>query len=139
VPLIVGLGTACCILSQPEHFADRALMAQLRDKFISNIISIGGNIHLNGPDLRLRHPGNANLCFSGYSSQDILQAMQPFVAASSGSACTSGITELSYVLRAIGLTEEDAASSIRFSLGRFTTEEDIDCAVVVIKDVLSRL
>lgn len=139
VPLCVGFGAACMIYNRNEHLVERGLLAQKRDKFITNVLSTINKVYINGPTLDKRHPGNANLRFEGHSAQDILLAMQPLLAASSGSACTSGITEPSYVLRAIGLSDEEAKSSIRFSLGRFTTEEDIDFAVNILKDALLRL
>lgn len=96
-------------------------------------------IGLNGPEGTWRHPGNASVRFSGFSAHDILGALQPRIAASTGSACTSGIPEPSHVLRAIGLPEEEAESSIRFSIGQGTTDADVDEAVDVIADCLSRL
>jgi cysteine desulfurase len=94
---------------------------------------------LNGPETKHRHAGNANLRFSEFSAQDILSALQPHVAASTGAACTSGIPEPSHVLRAIGLNADEADASIRLSVGRYTSEEDIDYAVQHISDVLQRL
>src|SRR5690606_19953659 len=78
------------------------------------------NLELNGPLIELRHPGNANILFPEVAAADLLLALQPNLAASMGSACTSGIPEPSHVLRALGLTDEEADASIRFSLGRFT-------------------
>ncbi len=94
-------------------------------------------VALNGPPSgEMRHPGNANIRFEGFSAQDILGALQPHIAASSGAACTSGIPEPSHVLRAIGLTNNEADASIRFSLGRDTSEEDIDEAAALIGNAL---
>ncbi|HCE24605.1 MAG TPA: aminotransferase, partial [Hyphomonas sp.] len=86
-----------------------------------------------------RHPGNANIRFDGFSAHDILGALQPRIAASTGSACTSGFPEPSHVLTAIGLSNSDSEASIRFSLGRHTTVEDVDIAVDLIGSVLARL
>ena len=92
----------------------------------------------NGPVGGRRHPGNANLRFDGLAAQDILGALQPRVAASTGAACTSGVAEPSHVLRAVGLSAEQADSSIRFSFGRFTTAEEIrDIAHIVIETLES--
>ena len=89
---------------------------------------------VNGPTGHLRHPGNANLRFGGLVAQDILGALQPRVAASTGAACTSGIPEPSHVLRALGRSSEQAAAAIRFSFGRFTTNQDVtEAATLVIK------
>jgi cysteine desulfurase len=74
--------------------------------------------------------------FPGIEASLLLQRLQPDVAASSGSACTSGQPEPSHVLRAIGLTSEEADSCVRFSIGRFTSEADIDAAVSLVRDAL---
>ena len=93
----------------------------------------------------IKHPfrtadGNANIRFTGFSAEDILNvALQPHLAASTGSACTSGIPEPSHVLRAIGLSGEEAESSIRFSLGFGTTDADLEEAVRLITEALTRL
>ena len=93
---------------------------------------------INGPVGDWRHPGNANLRFDGLSAQDILAELQPSVAASTGAACTSGIPEPSHVLRALGLSAEQADFSIRFSFGRFTTAEEVrDVARIVIETLES--
>ena len=80
----------------------------------------------------LRHPGNANLRFDGLAAQDILGVLQPRVAASTGAACASGIPEPSHVLRALGLSSEQAEASIRFSFGRFTTDQDVTEAATLV-------
>ena len=82
---------------------------------------------VNG-DQASRHPGNLNLLFPSIDASLLLQNLHPTVAASTGSACTSGQPEPSHVLRAIGLSAKDANASIRFSIGRFTTESDVDDA-----------
>ena len=82
---------------------------------------------------------NANIRFADFSAYDILSALQPHLAASTGSACTSGIPEPSHVLRAIGLSSEEAESSIRFSLGFGTTDADLEEAVRLITEALARL
>ena len=133
------MGVAAARLETVDACTRRELMRQRRDRFINNLLSLGGPIVLNGPCGRDRHPGNANLRFGGFSAHDILGALQPHIAASTGSACTSGIPEPSHVLRAIGLTRREADSSIRFSLGLDTTDEDIDHASALIAEVLSIL
>ena len=92
----------------------------------------------------IKHPfrtadGNANIQFAEFSAEDILSTLQPHFAASTGSACTSGIPEPSHVLRAIGLSGEEAESSIRFSLGFDTTNADLEEAVRLITEALTRL
>ena len=82
---------------------------------------------------------NANIRFAEFAADDILSALQPHLAASTGSACTSGIPEPSHVLGAIGLSGEEAESSIRFSLGFDTTDADLEEAVRLIAEALTRL
>lgn len=139
VPLCVALGKACDLLMDPNHVDERISVAAMRDVLVENLTHLGWPIYLNGPQPSKRHPGNANLRFEGFSAQDILAALQPRLCASSGSACTSGIPEPSYVLQAIGLSYDEAISSIRFSLGRFTKVQDINESVILIEEVLSRL
>ena len=93
-------------------------------------------IAVNGPLGTRRHAGNANLQFSGFAAADLLSALQPRLAASTGAACTSGITEPSHVLSAVGLTLEEAESSIRFSFGRFTTDDEAATAAAAVANVL---
>lgn len=97
------------------------------------------DVSLNGPANAHRHPGNANIRFNGFNAHDVLNSLQPRLAASTGSACTSGIPELSHVLKAIGLSDDEAASSIRFSLGQDTTDRCIDEAVTLIHEGLTGL
>lgn len=136
--LCAGFGAAIEILRR-DAVGEREVLARKRDRLVQGIMEIGFPVRLNGPPLNQRHPGNANLLFPSFSNHDIIAALQPRVAASTGSACTSGTTEPSYVLRAIGLTDEDASSSIRFSIGRFTTDEEIESAIDAIAETLIRL
>lgn len=96
-------------------------------------------VHLNGAQPSNRHPGNANVRFDGFSAHDILGSLQPRLAASTGSACTTGTPEPSHVLKAIGLSGDETEASIRFSLGRLTTDQDVDDAVGLIDKALSGL
>ena len=137
--LCVGMGTAAELLSGDEAMQKRALLRQRRDRFLEKLSDLPWSIRLNGPSEESRHPGNANICFEGFFAQDILQVLQPHLAASTGAACTSGIPELSHVLKAIGLSPEDAEASIRFSLGFDTTDTDIDDAVNLIDNALGKL
>jgi cysteine desulfurase len=137
VPLCVGFGKAAELMSGVNASDERIRIATIRDRFVESLTKSGGQIQSNGPDSSIRHPGNSSLQFQGFSAQDILLTLQPKVAASSGSACTSGTTEPSYVLRSIGLTDVEARSSIRFSFGRFTTNEDVDEAVSLINKALN--
>ena len=139
VPLCVGMGAAAALLCSVEAHQEREALKKRRDHFIRNLMNLPWPISLNGPDGLHRHPGNANICFSGFVAHDILNVLQPILAASTGSACTSGIPEPSHVLNAIGLNIDAAESSIRFSLGRKTTDQDIEEATQLISEALSRL
>ena len=137
--LCVGIGAAAEFLSGNEARQKRAILRQRRNRFLEKLAGLPWSIRLNGPTGESRHPGNANICFEGFFAQDILQVLQPHLAASTGSACTSGIPEPSHVLKAIGLSPEDAEASIRFSLGFDTTDTDIDDAVNLIDNALGKL
>lgn len=127
-------------IGDKQSHAERAALARRRDMFIEGLANLSWPIRLNGPAAGpQRHPGNANLQFGGFSAHDILGALQPRLAASTGSACTTGIPEPSHVLRAIGLSEQQAESSIRFSLGRSTTDDDVTEAIEVLGNVLADL
>ena len=103
-------------------------LAQLRDQLERGLSASGLGITVNGQGAQ-RHPGCTNICFIGSQAEDILTAVQPSLAASTGSACTSGTIEPSHVLRAMGLSDQDATASVRFSIGRYTSPSDIDGAV----------
>ena len=138
-PLCVGMGIAAELLTGESAQDEREVLHKLSDRLIAGLENLEYPIHLNGSPLSNRHPGNANVRFEGFAAQDILGALQPKIAASTGSACTTGMPEPSYILTAIGLTAAEAESSIRFSPGRYTTEEDIDEAVTLIQQALDNL
>ncbi|WP_281502635.1 cysteine desulfurase family protein [Aliiroseovarius sp. F47248L] len=125
LPLCVGLGSAAEFHSSEAGSALRARVAGLRDLFVDKLQSNRDHIGLNGDKLCSRHPGNANLRFEGRDAGEMLQRLQPIVSASTGSACSSGISEPSYVLRAIGLTSDEAQASIRFSFGHTNTSDEV--------------
>ncbi|HEX4514510.1 MAG TPA: IscS subfamily cysteine desulfurase [Polyangiaceae bacterium] len=125
VPGIVGLGEACEILSA-DGVAESNRIGELRDRLYDRLAANVSNLWLNG-DREHRLPGNLNVSFAGVRSDALIGALKE-VAVSSGSACTSASLEPSYVLRAMGLDEERATGSIRFGVGRFTTEDEIDRA-----------
>lgn len=135
----VGFGAAARLLKVHMASGEMERLRGLKALFLSELTKTGIRFFVNGPHENQRHPGNLNLGFHGCVAQDLLLAMQPHVAASSGSACNSGVVEPSYVLKAIGLSEEDARASIRFSVGRYTTEEDVLCAVEHITNAFSCL
>jgi cysteine desulfurase len=136
VPLCVGFGMAVGLMTGDGAEDDRQRIAGLRDLLVHRLLDLDPRTHLNGPPLQARHPGNANLRFSGLDARDVLSVLQPRLAASTGSACTSGDPEPSHVLRSIGLSAEDAQASIRFSLGRFTSVDDIERAISLIGEAI---
>jgi len=133
VPLCTGCAAAAEILLSSEAREERSRVAGLRDRFEAGLAGLGADVRYNGRSAR-RHPGNSNVAFVGRDGRHLLQ---PQVAASSGSACASGIMEPSHVLRAIGLAGEDADSSTRFSFGRFTAEGDVEFALQSIRQTLA--
>ena len=124
-PLCVGMAAAVDILRSPEGPEERKCVARQRDSFVRLLQESIPSVTVSGPMGARRHPGNANLRFDGLVAQDILGSLQPHLAASTGAACTSGIPEPSHVLSALGLNTVEAESSIRFSFGRFTKDEEI--------------
>ena len=133
------MASAAQLVQGPEASAERQRIAALRDTFIKQLQQRDYPIILNGPRSDLRHPGNVNIQFCGFDAETILGTLQPHIAASTGSACTSGIPEPSHVLRAIGLNSNEAESSIRFSFGRFTTDDQIESMVDLIDSTLKKL
>ncbi len=129
-PLCVGFGEACRILAD-ERDGDAERIRTLRDRFLAELLKAVPGLAVNG-DQGSRHPGNLNLLFPAREASLLLQNLHPNVAASTGSACTSGQPEPSHVLRAIGLSWADANASIRFGIGRFTTRDDVDFAAAVV-------
>jgi len=132
---IVGFGEAARIC-RAERDAEHARIRALRDRLWSRLKQVAG-AHLNG-DEEQRVAGNLNVSFEGVDGETLLVALDD-VAVSSGSACTSATVEPSYVLRAIGLDDELAHSSLRFTVGRFTTEAEIDFATGRVLEVVERL
>ena len=139
VALCAGMAAAAELLGDIEAEQARSRLRGRRDRFVKRLAGLPWETALNGANFEGRHPGNASICFRGFSAEDILQALQPRLAASTGSACTTGIPEPSHVLRAIGLSTEDAEATVRFSLGFDTTDSDVDEAVGLISEALTRL
>ena len=139
VPLCVGMGAAGQLLNSEEAQEKRGELRRRRDVFVDRLIALSWPIWLIGPQGEARHPANASICFHGFSAHEILGALQPRLSASTGSACTSGIPEPSHVLRAIGLSGDDAEATVRFSLGFGTTDEDVEQAVALIEEVLAKM
>ncbi|XP_056130160.1 cysteine desulfurase, mitochondrial [Lampris incognitus] len=122
-PLAVGLGAACHIAQQELEY-DHQRISMLANRLVQKVMSEIPDVIMNG-DPEQRYPGCVNLSFAYVEGESLLMALKD-VALSSGSACTSASLEPSYVLRAIGADEDLAHSSIRFGIGRFTTEEEVD-------------
>ncbi|HXF92030.1 MAG TPA: IscS subfamily cysteine desulfurase [Nitrospiraceae bacterium] len=136
VPLIVGFGKACELCEQ-EMAAEASRLATLRDRLYSGIVNALEDVYLNGhPTQRLPH--NLNLSFAYVEGESLLMGMKE-IALSSGSACTSATLEPSYVLRALGVGADLAHSSIRFGLGRFNTEEEIEYTIKRVIEVVNKL
>ena len=132
---IVGMGEAFR-LAKEEMAADNERIRMLRDRLLKGLDHIE-ETYING-DMEQRIPHNLNISFNFVEGESLIMALKE-LAVSSGSACTSASLEPSYVLRALGRNDELAHSSIRFSLGRFTTEEEIDFAIGKINDNIGKL
>jgi len=132
---IVGMGEACRIAKETMQ-EEYTRIAQLRDKLWQGLQSIP-HIHRNG-DAQQCLPGILNVSINYVEGESLIMGLKD-LALSSGSACTSASLEPSYVLRALGLSDELAHSSLRFSLGRFTTHEEIDYAIKAVHSVINRL
>lgn len=132
---IVGMGEAFRIAGEEMHTENERMQA-LRDR-LWNGISDMEEIYLNG-DLEQRIPGNLNVSFNFVEGESLIMSMKD-IAVSSGSACTSASLEPSYVLRAIGRNDELAHSSIRFTIGRYTTEEEVDFTIQQTRAAVEKL
>jgi cysteine desulfurase len=136
VPGIVGLGEACA-LAQAEMPAESKRMAFLRDKLKDRLMNSLDEVYINGTmDHRL--PNNLNISFAYVEGESLLMGINE-IAVSSGSACTSATLEPSYVLKALGAGDDLAHSSIRFGLGRFNTEEEVDYVAGKVIEVVKKL
>lgn len=135
VPGIVGLGKAC-ELAKEEMAGNAARMAVLRDKLESKLLELG-DVIING-STKYRLPNTTNLSFKGISSDALITRIKS-IAVATGSACTSALIEPSHVLKAMGIPDELAYSSIRFSLGKDTTEADIDLAIETVSKAVNEL
>jgi cysteine desulfurase len=136
VPGIVGMGKAA-ELARLEREAEAARVLALRERLRKGILAGLDLVTLNG-SLEHRLPGNLNVSLAYVEGEALMMAIKD-VAVSSGSACTSASLEPSYVLRAMGVSEDLAHSSIRFGLGRFTTEEEVDYTVRLVVEKVKKL
>ena len=136
VPGIAGFGAAAEILLK-EGLREREALTALRDRLHQGIARELDHVYLNGHPVQ-RHPGNLNVSFAFVEGESLIMGMNE-IAVSSGSACTSASLEPSYVLRALGVGDDLAHSSIRFGLGRFNTLEEVDYAIRRVVETVSRL
>lgn len=132
---IVGMGKAFA-LAEAEMVEENARIRRLRDRLLAGLSEIQ-ETYVNG-DMEKRVPHNLNISFNYVEGESLIMAIKE-LAVSSGSACTSASLEPSYVLRALGRNDELAHSSIRFSIGRFTTEEEVDSAIELLKTRVGKL
>ena len=132
---IVGMGEAFS-LAEAEMDSENIRIKALRDRLLDGLKDIE-EVYING-DIQHRVPHNLNMSFNFVEGESLIMALKD-IAISSGSACTSASLEPSYVLRALGRDDELAHSSLRFSIGRFTTEQDVDHAIKVIRTAVNKL
>lgn len=136
IPGIVGFGKACEICYN-EMAADTARIIKLRDKLENGLLQIEES-YLNGHPMN-RLPHVANISFKHVEGEGLLMGINKHIALSSGSACTSASLEPSYVLKALGLGDDLAHSSLRFGLSRFSTEEEVDFTIKAVTDTVHKL
>ena len=138
VPMIVGFGAAAAIAKE-EMAGEAVKLRTLRDRLHRGIVSKLAEVYVNGSmDVDRRLPGNLNISFAFVEGESLLMALKD-IAVSSGSACTSASLEPSYVLRALGVGDELAHTSIRFGIGRFNTEAEIDYVIDLVVKSVERL
>jgi len=133
---VVGMGLAFELAAKISS-VETARVARLRERLWRGLASLGGVVR-NGSATR-SVPHLLNVSFEGVEGESLLAAIRPYLAVSTGSACTSALAEPSYVLRALGRSERLSESSLRFGLGRTTTEADVDIAIACLMQALSRL
>jgi cysteine desulfurase len=136
VPAIVGFGEACAI-AEREMQDESARVGRLRDRLLAGVRARVDGVVVNG-GMEHRLPGNLNLSFEHMDGEALLRALSP-IAVSSGSTCTAAAMEPSYVLKALGVSDDLAYASVRFGLGRFNTEEEVDLAVELVAREVPRL
>ena len=136
VPAIVGLGKACELAGE-QMTAEARRLAGLRDRLEQGLLAIGGAT-VNG-STQHRLPHTTNISFADVDGEALLAGLGKDVALSSGSACTSASMEPSYVLKALGLPDDLAHSSLRLGLGRWTTDEEVDYAISRISETVEKL
>ncbi|PIQ28034.1 aminotransferase [bacterium (Candidatus Blackallbacteria) CG17_big_fil_post_rev_8_21_14_2_50_48_46] len=137
VPGIVGLGEACFI-RQLEMFEDERAISKMRNQLQSLLSDSIPNLKING-DLNQRLSGNLHISIPGIENQMMISHLRSHLAISTGSACTSGLVEPSFVLQAMGLSYEQMEGALRISLGKFTTEEEVQKSAQLIIDAYHKI
>lgn len=135
VPGIIGMGKAAAI-AVSEMPSDTGRIVRLRDKLEAELLTIPGTFRNGHPEYRLYN--TTNICFPGVQSEKLIINLNT-ISVSSGSACSAAVTKPSHVLKAMGLNDADGLSALRFSLGRFTTEEEITTTIDAVKLAVNRL
>jgi cysteine desulfurase len=136
VPAIVGFGEACALCAA-EMAEESVRLLTLRDRLLRQLQSGLEGVTVNG-SLEQRLPGNLNVSFAGVKAETLLMSL-PHVALSTGSACSSAVAGTSHVLRALGIGEDQAHSSVRFGLGRFNTGDEVDLVAGQVIESVERL
>ncbi len=136
VPAIVGLGKACEI-AQAELWDNNTKLSALRARLEHYLLDIKG-VRING-STKHRLYNTTNICFSGIIADSIISKVNHKLCVAAGSACTSALTQPSHVLSAMGLSEADCYSSIRFSVGKYNTEQEMDACISLIKELIEKL
>ena len=134
-PLCVGLGQACKIVSDPAFTDARNRTRELSDLLWTALCQNDLDLLLNGPPIGPnRHPGNLNVCFRGIEAEDLLFRVSSKIAASTGSACSSGTTKVSHVLNAMGIDDAHANGSVRLSVGQHSSKEEVKYAAHLLSE-----
>lgn len=136
VYLVVGIAKAIDIMSEIKE-KEKESIGSLRNKLLEGLKNIVPELRING-SMDNRHPGNINILIPNKDARQLILSLQPNIAFSTGSACTSGIQEPSHVLKAIGLSTNEAEQSFRMTVGRFTTEEEINITLSLLKEKFTR-
>ena len=137
VPAIVGMGKACEIAGE-EMVSENRRVSGLRNRLYEKIVAGLEEVHLNGPPLKERLAQNLNLSFAFVKAEALMMEMKE-VALSSGSACTSASPHPSHVIKALGLRDEEVRSSIRFGLGRFNSQEEVDYVAEKVVETVKKI
>ena len=136
-PLVVGFGKAADIVTN-DRDTETTRIRDLRDRLLKGLQQRVPDLYVNG-SMEHRIAGNLSVGFKGIDSEALMDALKERVAISSGSACTSAAVEPSYVLRALGLSDEDAHASVRLCVGRMTAPDEIEVAIEAISEAVRTL